>query len=149
MAVSKFNNDGILEGVFEHAINAYLQKGETRESMLKKFNGDKTELIKFLNDRSYKEWIKNNKKPADTSDIKKKIDDLKKQHEEDIVEGRLKLYDTDPRSRAKVDDSPPPPIEPEPEAKPSVKYVEPPALKKKWSKKKEKPSAGKNQSSLF
>jgi len=146
------DNAEILDGTFEHAISSYLQKSESKEAMLKKFNDDKAELIKFLRDRDYKEWIKTNKKPADTSDIKKKINDLKKQHEEDIAEGRLKLYDTDPRSKGKgsTDTPPPPPLPtPEPETKPPAKYVEPPALKKKWAKSKEKPKPDKNQESLF
>ena len=139
----------ILDGTLEYAISACLQKDESKETMLKKFNGNKIELVKFLRGRSYKEWIKSNKKPADTSGIQKKIDGLIKQHKEDVAEGRLKLYDTDPRSRAKVDGAPSPTPKPEPEAKLTVKYVEPPALKKKWSSKKEKPKPDKNQESLF
>jgi hypothetical protein len=165
MAVSESNNQTILEGTFEHALTAYLQKGESKEAMLKKFNGDKTELVKFLRDRDYNEWIKTNKKPADTSDINKKIGDLKKKHEEDMADGSLKLYDT-PRVKEKVDApvpvAPPasksksvpakpeaPKVEVKKEEKPIVKYVEPPVLKKKWAKQKEKPKPDKDQQSFF
>jgi hypothetical protein len=167
MAVSESNSEAILSGTFQHAINTYLQKDESEDAMLKKFNGDKTELVKFLRDRDYKEWIKTNKKPADTSDIKNKIHDLKKQHEKDVADGNLRLYDT-PRVKETVNTptSPPlpsksksapaksveleaPKVEVKKEEKPIVKYVEPPVMKKKWSKKKEKPESDKNQSSLF
>ena len=149
MTVNLSSSEDIFDDTLEYAISACLQNGESEEAMLKKFNGNKVELVKFLRNRRYKEWIKSNKKPADTSAIQKKIDDLIKQHKEDVVEGRLKLYDTDPRSRARVDGDAPPPPEPESDTKPPVKYVEPPALKKKWAKTKEKPKSGKSQSSLF
>jgi hypothetical protein len=138
------NSEEILGNSLEHIINTCLQKDETKEVMLKKFNGSKIELVKFLRDRNYKEWVKINKKPADTSDIKNKIRDLKKQHEEDIAEGRLKLYNTVPPPKNKVSDN-----APEPEKKQTPKYVEPLTLKKKWAKQKEKPKPNKNQESLF
>ncbi len=174
MAVNQSNNNEVLGGMFEHTLSAYLQKDESKEDLLKKFNGNKIELIKFLRDRDYAEWIKANKKPADTSDINNKLNDLKKKHDQEVIDGSLRLYDT-PRREEKATDSVPPlqpfkptkttskskssqvkPIEPEApkvevkeEKKPTVRYVEEPVVKKKWAKTKEKPESDKSQSSLF
>lgn len=165
MAVNKSNNDEVLSGMFEHIVSSSLQKGETKEAMLKKFDGNKIELIKFLRDRDYKEWIKSNKKQADTSEIINKINALMKQHQEDIANGSLRLYDMPrvkeeevvpassmtPKSKSKStpEKTEAPKAEVKKEVKPVVKYIEPPATKKKWSKKKEKPVQDKNQESLF
>lgn len=67
------NSEDILNSTFEHACSTYIKEGESKESLVKKFNGDKIALMKFLRDRNYDEWIKTNKKPADTSDIEKGI----------------------------------------------------------------------------
>jgi len=78
-------SEDILNSTFEYACSTSIKENESKETLLKKFNGDKIALMKFLRDRSYDEWIKTNKKPADTSDIQKgiqKVIDKRKEEKE-------------------------------------------------------------------
>jgi hypothetical protein len=54
-------SDMIRESNIDHAITMYLRDGETKESVLDKFDGDTIKTIQFLRDR---EFSKFDKKPS-------------------------------------------------------------------------------------
>lgn len=56
MAITKSNSIEALDGSHEYAIGIYLRKGEVKEAMLKKFNGNKTELVVFLRNRELEQY---------------------------------------------------------------------------------------------
>lgn len=133
-------NDELAHSQLELGITLYLGKYETREEMLNKFNGDKARLVKFLRERELAQYA------SDYSPKKNRI-------EPEVKEEKL-ATDTQVSSATEAEQEPtiitpaPAQASESKEKSSTVKYVEP-VTKKKWSKKKEKESDDKNQSSLF
>lgn len=154
------SSESILDNTFEHIISTCLAEGETREGLLKKFNDNKLELVKFLRDRAYKEWIKTNRKPADTSDIKRGIQRVidknkaDKEKEKELEEKfnkdknntvAIAVEEKKPIGLAAMVEkevSPPPP---------AIKQKPPAEKKRTWTKstKKSPPPDNSGQASLF
>jgi|CXWL01.1.fsa_nt_gi uncharacterized membrane protein YcaP (DUF421 family) len=47
------STESIFDGVMEYAISIHIEDGESKEELLKKFDGDKVKLIQWLRERAY------------------------------------------------------------------------------------------------
>ena len=137
------NLKGIFAGSLEYIISTYLYENENREEMLKKFKGNKMELANFLRDRNYKEWIKNNKKPADTSEIKNRINKLAEQNKENAKNN------AEEKKESIVDKVGLNALQIKEEQAAKAMKTESPSRNRTWNKKKKDKSSDSNQSSLF
>lgn len=152
-------SEDILNSTFEYACSTGIKENESKEALLKKFNGDKIALMKFLRDRSYDEWIKTNKKPADTSDIQnaiQKVIDKRKADEEKDREIEEKLNKDKNNGTPATEEKKPiglAGIVEKETSRPPVAKQKPQAAEKKrtWTKapKKSTPPDNSGQASLF
>jgi len=70
-------SDEILNNVLDFAIEKYIQDGETKDGLLKKFKNNKMELVGFLREREFSKFAK--EKPEVKSKSKKTAPKVEKE----------------------------------------------------------------------